>query len=178
MGMPTRIGFSYGRGIDGLISRTIMFFTGAKASHVWMMYWDEELQRDMVLDANGKELRCIPWKRFKNLNHIYEIYIPKHSIDAGLPKAADELGDGYYWAGLFGMVVVEIGRWLKRKWGNPFQSSHHMFCSKWTIDTMQAAKYPGSEIFIEGNTDPWQVRNLLAGDGSVRYYGHTDPPEG
>ncbi len=168
MTSPTRIGFSYGKGWGGLVSRIIMFFTGAQASHVWMMYWDSELHRDMVLDADGKEIRCITWDRFSNMNHIVEIYIPKYPIDSGLPVAADELGDGYYFYGLFGMLVVEIGRFLKKKWNNPFQSSRHVFCSKWTMITMQAAGYVGAENFDPGNTDPWQIRNLLASDGSVR----------
>lgn len=163
---PMRIGFSYAKGIMGMFSRIIMLFTGAKASHAWMLYWDVDFEMDMVMDAHETGIRIVPLTKFMQKNNVIEIYTPSISIDSGLKAAGQWIGTPYDYEGLFGMMWVQIGRWFKRKWKNPFATTKMVFCSKWCLLTMQAAKYPGSISFDPDGTNPWDLRGVLAGDGS------------
>ena len=162
-----RVGFSYAKGIMGFFSRIIMFFSGAKASHAWMLYFDHDFCMDMVMDAHETGIRVIPFSKFLQKNNIVEIYTPRLSIDAGLKSAAQWVGTPYDYQGLLGMLWVEIGHWFKRKWKNPLATTKMVFCSKWCVLTMQAAKYPGTTNMDPDDTDPWTLRWVFHGDGSL-----------
>lgn len=164
--LNTRIGFSRAKGLWGLVSRAIMFFTKAKASHTWLMYYSTELKRDMVLDAHQTGFRAVSYALFKEKNHIIEVYEPRVNIDAAVPKAAEWLGTPYDFQGLFGGLVVKVGQWLKRKWRNPARSVNVVYCSESVIRGCAEVPYPGMEVLDPNDADPWELRNLLANDGS------------
>jgi hypothetical protein len=69
-------------------------------------------------------------------------------------KMVDRLGEAYDYQGLIGMAWVEIGRWLKKKWRNPWHSSNALFCSELIAQVMIDSSYPGSEKFSPESTDP------------------------
>lgn len=160
-----RIGFSKPKGPALWFSQLIMWFTGAKASHVWFLYWDDDFKCNMVMEAHN-EIRILPFSAFVQKNTIIEVYEPKVPLDAGLPSVRAWLGSSYDYTGLVGMLVVEAGRLLKRRWKNPMRSAHHVFCSKLAVILMQAVKYPLTEGWDSDSTDPWNIRNLMANDGS------------
>ena len=56
--------------------------------------------------------------------------------------------------GLFGMIWVELGRWLKRKWKNPWRSSKTMFCSEAVARVMVDSEYPGTKGWDVQSIDP------------------------
>jgi len=164
--MNTRIGFSRAKGLPGLISRIIMAFTGAKASHTWLMYYSSELKMDVVLDAHETGFRAVGFELFKAKNYIVEVYQPKVNIDAAVPVAAKWLGTPYDYEGLFGGIVVKLGQWLKHKWRNPVRSVNIVYCSESVIRSCAEVPYPGMEVLDPNDADPWELRNLLASDGS------------
>ena len=71
-----------------------------------------------------------------------------------MAKMVDYLGDVYDYQGLFGMAWVEIGRWLKKKWKNPWHSTKAMFCSELVAKVLIDSKYPGFEGMDPASTDP------------------------
>ena len=164
--MRTRIGFSRAKGLWGLLSRVIMFFTKAKASHTWLLYYSTELQQDMVLDAHTTGFRAVGLDLFKRENIIVEIYQPKESIDAAVPIAAKWLGTPYDYAGLLGGIIPKVGQWLKQKWRNPVHSVNIVYCSESVIRSCREISYPGMEKLDPDQADPWELRNLLVSDGS------------
>ena len=165
--MNVRIGFSRARGVSGLISRVIMAFTGAKASHAWLLFYDASMRCDVVLDAHETGFRAVPWSYFQKKNHIVEVYEPKQNCDGAIPVAAEWLGTPYDYAGLFGMVVVGVGRWLKKKWKNPGAAGMgKVYCSESVLWGLRAVSYPGVEALEPESTSPWDLRGFLSKDGS------------
>lgn len=164
--MNVRVGFSRAKGISGLISRVIMAFTGAKASHAWLLFYSSEMKMDVVLDAHETGFRAVPWGYFQTKNHIVELYEPKVNCDAAIPVAAEWLGTPYDYASLFGMVVVVVGRWFKRKWTNPGAAGKgKVECSESVLRGLQGAKYPAIEALDPEGVSPWDLRDFLKGDG-------------
>jgi len=164
--MNTRIGFSRSKGLGGILSRVIMFFTKAEASHAWLLYYSDELKQDMVLDAHTTGFRAVGFDLFKKENYIVEVYQPKVSIDAAVPAAAKWLGTPFDYEGLLGGIVPKVGGWLKRKWRNPVHSVNVVYCSESVIRACLEVPYPGLEVLDPDQADPWELRNILANDGS------------
>lgn len=153
---PTRIAFSTS---DGFVSKAIRCFTGSKVSHCFFVYWDEDFQRDMVMEATKGGFRIVPFAHY--VDQVVEIITPAHDVDPGLKAAVDWLGTAYDYTGLIGMIFVEVGRWLKRKWKNPLQSAHAMFCSEVVLRSLQSANYPGADKLDPGSTDPQMLLDFL-----------------
>lgn len=156
------VGLSMSKGVGGLLSKLICRIDGSRASHAWILYHDMNLQTWMVLEAHETEVRAVTYSLFCKRNNIVSIRIPKFSIDAGLPKAASLLGEKYDFAGLFGMAIVLLGRRLKKKWKNPFRSSHSQFCTDFVANVFISAKFPGTESADPETTDIKDIDAWLA----------------
>lgn len=163
----TRVGFSRAKGVTGLLSRAIMFFTKAPCSHVWLLYFDEDFGCDMVMEAHT-EWRLIPYLAFKRKNHIILVYTPKQPIDHGLRLGGSLLGTRYDYAGMLGNLVVIVGEWFRRKWRNPFRSRRSVFCSEGVARAMIAAGYPGLPGSVH-EVRPEMILKLFQLDGSKEW---------
>jgi hypothetical protein len=155
------VGFSTAKGPGGLVSRLICWLVQSPASHVWLLYYDELLASWLVLEAHETGYRIVPFPFFKRKNNIVCILRPSHSLLVGLPESAQWLGSHYDFAGLFGMIVVVLGRILKRTWRNPFRSSRAQFCSEAVTRILHAAKYPGATVLHPDDCDPRQLFYFL-----------------
>lgn len=133
----TRIGFSTPKSWNPL-SAIVRWFTGSRASHAWFLYWDDDFQMDMVLEAHEMGLRLLPFAAFERKNNIVKIVQPRYDIETGLVEMGKLLGTMYDFAGLVGMVVVLVGRSFKRRWKNPFRSPATVFCSEGVARAMLA----------------------------------------
>ena len=148
--MNIRIGFSTSK--TSWISKAIRWFTAGKSSHTFVVYEDTNFGRTMVMEATQGGFKITPFSQYEP--SIVAIYTPKYPIDTGLKVAIDWLGEGYNYEGLFGMAWVELGRWLKRKWRNPWRSSTTMFCSEAVARIMKDSSYPGTEGWEVQSVDP------------------------
>ena len=160
--MATRIGFSTSK--TNWLSRLIRWFTRGTVSHAFIVYYDQEWKRDMVMEAEGGAGGSIRIVRFNPDNpEIVRLIDPKHDIEVGMIKMVDRLGEVYDYGGLIGMAWVEIGRWLKKKWINPWHSSKSMFCSELVAQILIDAGYPGADKLDPPCTDPQMLLDFLAG---------------
>ncbi len=140
---PTRIGFST---TDALLSRLIRRFTRSKVSHAFLVYFDVDFDREMVMEAVGAGFRIVPLDKFAKHNRVVEIVTPRHSIDEGLKTAVDWLGQGYDTKGLVGMAFLLAMRALRRRTRrvrNLFASRASLFCSEAVARACLASRYPG-----------------------------------
>jgi hypothetical protein len=155
-----RVGFS--THTKSVLSRIIRWFTGSKASHTWLIIEDTFFGVEMVMEATETGFRLIPFENFKaEGNDIVAIIEPVYPLDVGVRQAVRWLGESYDFAGLFGSVVVMLGRWLKRKWRNPLDRAQSMFCSEAVVRVLQASLYPGSEKFDPSATTPQDLLDFL-----------------
>jgi hypothetical protein len=136
---PVRIGFSTPKAFNP-VSWVVKRATGSRASHAFFVYFDVDFEMEVVLEAHELGFRLIPRAHFERGNRIVKLVSPRHAVDVGLKKVAHRyLGSMYDYAGLFGMVVVLVGRWLSRKWKNPFRGSKSVYCSEAVILAMKAS---------------------------------------
>jgi len=138
-----RVGFSTPKMFNP-VSWLVRKFTGSKASHAFFVYHDADFDMNMVMEAHELGFRLTPLKHFEKHNNILRLVSPKNPIDFGVKLVARRyLGTMYDYASLFGMIVVMVGRWLKRKWKNPARSSKNVYCSEAVILAMKQS--PGYE---------------------------------
>jgi len=155
-----RVGFS--THTKSILSRIIRWFTKSKASHAWLLITDSFFGVEMVMEATETGFRLIPFENFKaEGNDIIAIIDPAYPLDVGVHQAVRWLGEGYDFAGLFGSAFVMLGRWFKRKWRNPWDRPHSMFCSEAVVRILQASQYPGSEKFDPAATTPQDLLDFL-----------------
>lgn len=149
----TRVGFSTPKSFNP-VSWAVRKFTGSKASHAFFVYRDTDFDMDMVMEAHELGFRLTPLKHFEKRNKIVKLARPMSSIDEGLRLIARRyLGSMYDYAGLIGMSVVMFGRFLKRKWKNPWRGSKSVYCSEAVILAMK--KSPGYEkLNLDSDSSP------------------------
>ena len=140
--MNDRVGFSTGK---SLLSRIIRWLTQSSVSHAWLLYFDVDFGCDMVLESTLEGVRIIPYDVFKKNNIIVKVAIPSCNLKQGLAKAGSILGEHYDFTGLFGMLWVLFGRWFKKKWQNPLDNAHSLFCSEFVARVLWWSSYPGTE---------------------------------
>lgn len=148
-----QVGFSTPRAFNP-VSWVVRKFTGSRASHAFFVYFDVDFEMDVVLEAHELGFRLMPRKQFERYNRVVKLVTPRHPIDAGLKVVAQRyLGSMYDFAGLLGMAVVMVGRWLRRKWKNPFRGAKSVYCSEAVILAMKAS--PGyAELRLASDSSP------------------------
>jgi hypothetical protein len=161
--MTDRIGFSTG---TGLLSRIIRFFTDSGVSHAWVLYYDVDFGRDMVLEATLEGVRIVPYDVFQKHNKIVKVVSPKHDLKLGFTKMGEALGEHYDFTGLLGMAWVMVGRWLRRKWHNPLVAASAMWCSEMVAWVLKWSSYPGTEFLDPHATSPQDLYEFFLKEGS------------
>ena len=142
--MNDRIGFSTG---TRMLSRIIRWFSRSSVSHAWLLYWDVDFNRDMVLESTLEGVRIIPFDVFQKHNKIIKVFTPSFSLKVGWAKVGEHLGECYDFTGLLGMIFVILGRWFKRRWRNPWNSTKGLFCSEFVASVLQWSQAPNTEYW-------------------------------
>ena len=140
---PTRIGFST---TDALLSRLIRWLTRSKVRHAFLVYFDVDFDREMVMEAVGAGFRIVPLDKFAQHNRIVDVVTPRHPIDEGLKAAVDWLGESYDAPGVIGMGLLLALRALRRRARrvrNLLATRRALFCSEAVARACQACHYPG-----------------------------------
>ena len=155
--MATRIGFSTSK--TSWVSKIIRWFTDGRASHCFFIYRDTDWNRDMVLESTQGGYKTTPFENYKS--SLIAEFTPKYDIEVGLAKSIDWLGEGYDYKGLFGMAWVELGRWLRRKWVNPWRGADTMFCSEAVARVLIESRYPGTKGWDPQSIDPEMLQRFF-----------------
>lgn len=126
-----------------LVSKAIRLVTRSRVSHAGIIYYDESLAIPVVMHATGVGFHILPLKKFLKDNLIIASYTSRHEgrLAMGLHQVARRLGDHYDFEGVLGFLLVYIGRWLHKKWRNPFRDSGRMFCSEMVVVMLQDAAF-------------------------------------
>ncbi len=149
---PVRIGFST---TDALLSRIVRALTRSKVSHAFLVYFDVDFDRDMVMEAVGAGFRIVPLDKFARHNRIVDVVTPRFPIDEGLRAAVDWLGESYDARGIVGMAILLAVRALRRRTRgarNLLASRRALFCSEAVARACRACKYPGFDRDPETTT--------------------------
>lgn len=151
--MTTRIGFSTPKHFNP-VSWLVRKFTGSKVSHAFFIYHDRDFDIEMVMEAHELGFRLIPYEHFERHNEMVKVVTPKNPIDVGLQLIAQRyLGTMYDYPSLLGMFIVILGRFIHRKWMNPFRGAKYVYCSEAVILAMRAS--PGYETLdLDSENDP------------------------
>ena len=155
-----RVGFSTCK--TNVLSRIIRWFTKSQASHAWLLVEGSFLGMDMVMEATEGGFRITPYETFKKGHDIVAVLDTAFPLDSGVRTAAAWLGERYDYLGLFGSAFVMLGRWMKRKWKNPLDEPHAMFCSEAVAFIIKESGYPGSESMDPSSTTPQDLMDFLS----------------
>lgn len=151
------IGFST---TNHFLSKIIRLVIKSKFSHVWI--YIKEDKKETVLESTFGGVHEISFESFKHGKSAYKILDPKQDLSCGLAFARSLIGTSYDDDELVGGLWVQIGRWLKKKFHNPFSEPKEMDCAHFVMLFLQACKYPGSEKFIPGDTEPKDIYKLCS----------------
>ena len=166
--MNTRIGFSTPKHFNP-VSWLVRKVTSSAASHCFFIYFDVDWQADMVLEAHEFGFRLMSLSRFEKRNEVVATFNTTIDIGEGLKHVALEFrGTSGDEGGLLGAAVVMLGRWLKRKWRNPLNSSQSVFCSEAVTLALQKSGYPGADGLVPHSTTPQDLLTFFThGSGSA-----------
>lgn len=143
--MTVRIGFSTPYRWNPL-SWLIRRVTRAECSHCWFLYWDRDLDVEMVADAHETGFRTIPYDVFRRQNRIVRVIRPAVDLQPGFKRLVPLwIGRANYdVAGLLtaGLLAI-LAKWLHRTFKNPLRSSRQVMCSEAIIRVMQDVQHPG-----------------------------------
>lgn len=150
------IGFST---TDKLISRIIRWATNSPVSHTFVLF--DVYGIPMVLEAAFEETRLKPYAYFTNGNNIVATFDVVCS-DEAIKMLLLNLSTPYDFGGLFGFFFVQVGRFLRQKWHNPWDNRQALFCSELITGWLKAQNYPGSEELEPKSTSPNDLLILLS----------------
>ena len=157
MAVNVKIGFSSG---SRLSSRIIKFFTRSHISHAFLIIEDSFLGSDMVMEATPGGFRLITLSQFARTHDIVAVFDIPHSLEKGVRKSASWLGRKYDYLGVFGTAFVLLGRWMKLKWANPFNTKA-IYCSEAIVYILQVSNYPGALELDPASTTPADLYSFL-----------------
>jgi hypothetical protein len=146
------------------VSWAIRGLTRSRTSHAWLLVYDPVFKLLMVMEAHSTGMRLVPLGAFKKVNRVVALARPHLDLARGLHEAGKWLGEPFDKASLVGMTVVLLGRWLRRKWSNPFHRSDALFCSESVVRMLQEAGYPGAADLDPSGTSPEDLLELLERD--------------
>jgi hypothetical protein len=154
------IGFSKERGFLSWLIRKV---TKAPCSHAFLILREDltVFGKEMVIEASAFGVRMTSRERFTQRNTIVGVWGGPPSLNVGVKEAGAWLGEVYDYTGLFGMVLVLFGRWLKKKWANPIHAAHSMFCSELVAWVLKDSGYPGAEMLEPANCSPGDLYQFL-----------------
>ena len=139
--MSVKIGFSTNP--TNLLSKVIRFFSNSPVSHAFFIAdWDGT---EVMVEAHWNGLRVLDFKQWKRdkPTQLVAVIEPRVSLQKGFDSIIPYLGQPYDFGGLFGMAFVMVGRWLKKKWANPWNSNKALFCSEIVAQVLTWERYPG-----------------------------------
>lgn len=161
------LGFSTPRRFNP-VSWLVRKLTGSTASHAWFLYYDQDFQMDMVMEAHELGFRLLPFSRFERENKVVAVFSPTCDFNLGLKWAATWLGTAYDFTGLLGMAWVLIWRKLGKRVRNPLQRSHAMFCSEIATKALAKSGCEWAKRLRPSTVSPQQLMVLCAVNGEPR----------
>lgn len=87
----------------------------------------------VVIEDTAGGVRIYPRARWENGKHLIREYGFIPDMDTGLHYSIQRVGDAYDYVGIVGMIWVMFGRWLRKKWSNPFAKPRAAWCSEFIV---------------------------------------------
>lgn len=148
-----------------LVSYGIRLLTGSDVSHTFLIVADPLFDQLMVMEAIDKGVSYVPLKVFRKRNDIKLVLEAPVPLETSLQRASSWLGERYAYAGLAGMLIVQAGLWLKRRWHNPIHQMRALFCSEMVAFVAQDAGWPGARALDAFSTNPEELKACLQASG-------------
>jgi len=146
-----------------LLSRIIRKFIKSKMSHALILFYDETLKCEMVMESNRKGFIAVPAEKSLRGSTVVEAIDVTESASE-LPAAlADKLGEKYDTKGMIGNLWVIIAGFFKRKIKNPWNTTNAVFCSEVIVEGLQELGYPGADQLDASVVNPQQLIDFLKG---------------
>lgn len=140
-------------------SRMIRWVTRSKASHSFLTFKDETLDKVFVMEANGRGFMLVPWAKFSKENQLIARYSIRTAQDEQLRSLRDlagMLGAQYDYISIIGFILRRF--WKRMR--NPFSTSKKLVCSEAVARFLYQTNDPALAKFKE--CDTWLPEDILA----------------
>lgn len=140
------IGFSKRRK-PNLLSNLISKIEGTEASHAYIKYYSESIDRTLIYQANGHGVFFTGNTQFDSVSVIvkeYEFTISPEQRKKSLQFAIDNSGKSYGFLTIAGFTAVRFVRWaFGKNITNPFaDEGHTYFCTELVAAVLESAGFP------------------------------------
>jgi hypothetical protein len=144
------------------LSWAIKALTKSEASHAWLLVDDPIFGLRVVMDAHLSGFRLIPFEHFLEKNRVLALAVPTWDLSVGVSDQVKDIGDGYDYLGLAGMLYVTL-MWkiFHKAVKNPFRTKT-LFCSEAVVRVLQASKYPDSEAYDSESVWPGELMEFFS----------------
>lgn len=145
------------------LSVLIRKITKSPTSHCFFAFDVVNDKHHLMLEAGFSGVEFNDYDTYKK-SHVI---VAEYTLATGperkeyLNKALDYLDEKYDFAGLFGGAWVLLGRWFKKTWKNPLQSSKAMFCSEYVATVLKEAGHPKLQDLNPSEVTPKDLLELL-----------------
>lgn len=148
-----KIGFST---TSQWVSRLIRYWTNAQVSHSFLIYRDDKLEQDMVLDVAFGGYRVLPLDQFARTNTILHVIEPGVDLTVGMKVVARWLGRPYDWR-----AFVGFSKWFRSLKRNPTENPKAIICTEVVVHALRISGYPGATELDPKGTSPQALLDFL-----------------
>jgi hypothetical protein len=132
----------------------------------------------VVLHASVGGVQVTPRSSFLYSHTLVSEYAFQN-VEVDVPGAIVALGERYDYVGLFGYVVVAVGRWFGKKLKNPFASPHATVCSEFVFALdRDKSRLPEWSSLVPSSTEPQDLVEIarLHSEHFERVFPEPAPP--
>lgn len=161
MTMQIRVGFSTSTSWH---ARIVRWFTRSEVSHAFFLLENSFLGIDVVLEADPPDVHLRALSEFVKKNRIVKTVDMPDTLREGLVRSVRLLGRPYDYGAFFGVGLVLMGGWLKKKWKHPLNSRKALDCVEMIVTVLQASGYPNAKSLEAAQISPQQLMEFLSAE--------------
>ena len=153
---------------NSLVSRIITLITRGDASHAGIILSDipeagHELYQSLG-DGFGMSTREELTRGSTRILKEIPINVDPARV---LAICRARLGTPYAYLAVLGMLWVQLGKWLGKRWRNPVRSVHHMFCSESVVEILTQAGFIQFQRLDAISVSPVALESILTRAGKT-----------
>lgn len=142
------IGFSRSKKRFPVYGWLIMLFEGTPFSHVYIRWYSQGLDRNIIYQASGQAVNFMnpaTWTEHNKVVEEFQIPVSEDQKKKIVQFAMDNVGIPYGWKAAIGMGYMKIMSWFGKKVKNPFRDGRSAYVCSELVATM-LTDYFGANI--------------------------------
>jgi hypothetical protein len=136
-----------------LLSKIIRWVEGSEVSHVYIKFRSDFLERDIIYEASGTEVKFVNEFTFLKRSEViaeFDLSIPVQEYRRAVQYAMDQVGKPYGFLSLIGLGLVKVANKFGYRTKNVFKDGNRAYiCSELTAEVLETFMTLPTEIPVE-----------------------------